>query len=340
MTNAKTSLIVETHPWLSQTLVCDGLLPWSKTYLPKQADLAEQIGRFRSAGVHHVSFTLAGGQETETDALLNLGAIRSQLGAAGIVIAHDSDAIRQAHSAGLFSASFHFQSATPFAVSLDLVDAFFEAGVRRSILAYNDANIFADGCHERRNSGLSARGRALVGRMDQVGMRVDLTHCGIRTTIDVLEMELNRPPLFSHSNARALFDHERNITDEQIRMAGKAGCYVGINGVGFFLGANSRNVAREMARHAAYIAARIGSERVGFGLDWMYLEGSDYEFFHTGRGSWPRGYPDPPWHFLQPEQLPDLVTALESEGFRRDEIAGLLGENYLRLVIGGAGSSV
>lgn len=339
MTPDKPSLIVETHPWLSQNLVCDGLLPWSRTYLPKQADLAEQIVRFRSSGVHHVSFTLAGGQEKATDALLNLGAIRSQLGAAGIVIAHDCAAIRQAHSDGLFSASFHFQSATPFAESLDLVDAFFEAGVQRSILAYNDANIFADGCHEGRNCGLSARGRALVGRMDQVGMRVDLSHCGIRTTIDVLEMDLKRPPLFSHSNARALFDHERNITDEQIRIAGEAGCYVGINGVGFFLGAEGPEVAREMARHAAYIATRIGSDRLGIGLDWMYLDGSDYGFFHAARESWPRGYPDPPWHFLQPEQLPDLVTAFETVGFGRKEIVGLLGENYLRLVAVGAGSS-
>lgn len=339
MMQSKSSLIAETHPWLSEALVCDGLLPWSKTYLPQHANLTEQIDRFRLAGVHHVSFTLAGGQETETGALLNLGAIRSQLGAAGIVLAHGRDAIRAAHAAGSCSASFHFQSATPFAGSLDLVDAFFEAGVQRAILAYNDANIFADGCHESRNAGLTARGRALVKRMDQVGMRVDLSHCGIRTTFDALEMDLKQPPLFSHSNARALFEHERNITDEQIRMAGEAGCYVGVNGVGFFLGADGRNVAQEMARHAAYIAARIGSDRVGIGLDWMYLEGSDYEFFHAGRGSWPRGYPDPPWHFLQPEQLPDLVTAFEAVGFDREEIVGLLGDNYLRLAMGGNGAS-
>jgi membrane dipeptidase len=63
----------------------------------------------------------------------------------------------------------------------------------------------------------------------------------------------------------------------------------------------------------------------------MFLEGSDYGFFHSGVERWPRGYPAPPWDFIQPEQFGDLVTELEKAGFSRDEIIGLLGENYLRL---------
>jgi len=74
-----------------------------------------------------------------------------------------------------------------------------------------------------------------------------------------------------------------------------------------------------------------GADCVGLGLDFMFLEGSDYGFYHRAKGRWPRGYPEPPWSFLQPEQFGDLVRALEKKGFSQDELKGLLGANYLRL---------
>ena len=69
---------------------------------------------------------------------------------------------------------------------------------------------------------------------------------------------------------------------------------------------------------------------MGLGLDFMFLDGSDYGFFNSARDRLPRGYPDPPWDFLQPEQFGDLVCALEAAGFSRNEMPGVLVENYLR----------
>ncbi|MEP4193509.1 MAG: membrane dipeptidase, partial [Sneathiella sp.] len=228
--------LTETFPWLQGAPIIDGLLPWSQTYLPEGADLLKHLARLRNNGFSHISFTLAGGQETAADALIQLGSIAAALRLSGAKIAHDTNIIRDAHKTGQLSASFHFQTSTPFLTSLDMVDAFYAAGVQRAILAYNDANPFADGCHETRNAGLSDRGRALVTRMDDVGMRIDLTHCGLKTSFDVLQMGLKSPPLFSHSNARALFEHERNLTDEQLQTAAQVGSYIGLNGVGMFLG--------------------------------------------------------------------------------------------------------
>jgi membrane dipeptidase len=136
---------------------------------------------------------------------------------------------------------------------------------------------------------------------------------------------------FSHSNARAIYEHERNITDEQIKACARRGGYIGVNGVGFFLGVETAKIPAAMAEHAAHIAGIAGADRVGLGLDFMFLENSDYGFFHRAPGRWPRGYPEPPWSFLQPEQFGDLVLALEQKGFDREEMKGLLGGNYLRL---------
>jgi membrane dipeptidase len=325
----------EARPSLADAVFCDGLLPWTAEFLPPGADLAEQLGRFHRNGCDHVSLTVAAGRDGAEPALARYGFLLRALGGMGsrVVIASDAAAIRLAKREGRLSVSFHFQTATPFTSDLDLVDSFRQLGITRSILAYNEANIFADGCHEPRNAGLSAAGRRLVDRMDEVGMIVDLSHCGERTSFDVLETPSAHPPIFSHSNARAIYDHERNLSDTQIRMVAQRGGYIGINGVGMFLGVSGPDIPAAMAQHAAHIAGIAGPERVGLGLDFMFLEGSDYDFFRREGVRWPQGYPAPPWDFLQPEQFGDLVTELENAEFTNTEIIGLLGENYLRLVV-------
>lgn len=295
--------------------------------------LEETLRRFWINGVDHISLTVAAGIDDHTTALARLGFLRRALRACAgwICIANTPDDIREAFRRGILSVSFHFQSATPFAASLDLVDAFAAAGIGRAILAYNEANVFADGCHEPRNGGLTAYGSRLVERMDAAGIRVDLSHCGERTSLEALDIPLSRPAIFSHSNARALYDHERNITDQQIGRCARHGGYVGVNGVGFFLGVEGPDLPRTIAEHVAHVASIAGIDRVGLGLDFMYLEGSDYGFYHAARGRWPRGYPPPPWSFLQPEQMGDVIDALMARGFTSSEVRGVLGENYLRL---------
>jgi membrane dipeptidase len=322
------------RPWLADALVCDGLLPWANHFLPPGANLAAQLRRFREAGgVDHVSLTASAGNEGPLEAVARLGFLRRELAphVDWVRIAEDVSAIRKAKSDGVMSVSFHFQTATPFTPSLDLVEAFKGSGIARAILAYNEGNAFADGCHEPRNGGLTQYGHRLIARMDEAGMIVDLSHCGLRTSLDAMEAPLRRPPIFSHSNARALFDHERNITDEQIKACAARAGYIGVNGVGMFLGVGGPHIPGAMAEHVAHIASLAGPDRVGIGLDFMFLEGSDYGFFYASRGRWPRGYPDPPWDFFQPEQFTDLVRALEAKGFSRKELVGVLGENYLRL---------
>jgi len=318
---------------LANTPICDGLLPWDRFFLPNGAQLSQQLSRFEQSGFSHASLTIASGQDTSEDVLNKLAFTAKQLNGRGVIIAHNEAEILKAFQEEKFSISFHFQTSVPFANSLDLVDAFFLVGVQRAILAYNDVNVFADGCHEPRNSGLSSLGKQLIQKMDKVGMRVDLSHCGQKTTFDVLETGLSSPALFSHSNARALYDHERNLSDDQLRAARDAGSYVGINGVGMFLNASADEIPKQMARHAAYIAEFIGPDKVGLGIDFMFLENSNYAFFQNNRDTWPRGYPEPPWSFFQPEQLSDLIRELLSVGFSKNNVKGILGENYLKLTL-------
>lgn len=321
------------RPWLAETSVCDSTLPWTETFLPPGAELGAILARFQASGFDHVSLTAAAGHDSATATLSTLAQLRKAVAdSRHLALATDRAALAAAKAAGRLSVSFHFQTATPFLGDLALIEPFHALGVTRALLAYNERNLAADGCHEPANAGLSALGRRAVAAMDAGGLILDLSHCGERTSLEAMELSAN-PPLFSHSNARALFDHERNITDEQIKACARRGGWIGVNGVGFFLAEGSCDIAQEISRHLAHMADLVGAEHLGLGLDFMFLEGSDYGFYRRAPERWPRGYPPPPWDFFQPEDIEALVVALEQRGFTQAEMQGLLGENYLRVTL-------
>ena len=103
-----------------------------------------------------------------------------------------------------------------------MVEIYYDLGVRHALMAYNQKNLVGDGCHERTDEGQSRFGLALVAEMNRVGMLVDCTHSGFRTTMDAMEASSAHLHLLSLTGARSGNDHERNINDEQIRAARSA----------------------------------------------------------------------------------------------------------------------
>src|SRR5512143_1146637 len=111
------------------------------------------------------------------------------------------------------------------------VNFFHGLGQRVSQLTYNSRNMIGNGSTERRDEGISDFGVRIIERMNQVGMAVDVSHCGDRTTLDAFEVA-KKPVLITHSNCRALAPgHPRCKTDEAIKAVGKAGSVMGITGV-------------------------------------------------------------------------------------------------------------
>jgi len=130
------------------------------------------------------------------------------------------DAIRSSGKVGIL---LGVQNAEHFR-KLDDVDYFYGLGQRVSQLTYNERNLIGNGCYERRDVGLSDFGLAVVERMNKLGMAVDVSHCGDRTTLDAFDVS-RKPVLVTHSNCRALNPgHPRCKTDEPIKaMAAKRG---------------------------------------------------------------------------------------------------------------------
>ena len=216
------------------------------------------------------------------------------------------------------------------------VNEFYNLGQRVSQLTYNSQNRIGSGATERVDGGISNFGVAIIERMNTVGMAVDVSHCGDRTTLDAFEIS-NVPALITHSNVRALAGgHPRAKSDEAIQAVGRAGSVMGITGVRNFVRDREPTTIEHMLDHFDYVANLIGVEHVGIGSD-MDADGYDdvpaaaYERLRRGYDeSYAfRGQIDTDG-FDHPQKIFDLTDGLIRRGYSDADIALILGGNFRR----------
>jgi membrane dipeptidase len=175
-----------------------------------------------------------------------------------------ADDLERAFQAGKVGVFFNLQNATYVGSDLDNLDVLHGLGVRMIQLTYNTRNLLGDGCTERTQAGLTHLGVAAVKRMNALGIVVDVAHSGVQTTLDAVEVS-ERPIAYSHTGCRALFDHPRSKTDEQLRALAARDGYVGIYAVPFFLTDRPNPSVDVMIDHIVHAAEIVGVERVGIG---------------------------------------------------------------------------
>ncbi|MGH8431673.1 MAG: CocE/NonD family hydrolase, partial [Solimonas sp.] len=236
--------------------------------------------------------------------------------------------IRAAKRAGETAIVLHFQGADPIEDELDFLNVFHAAGLRVMQLTYNSRNRLGDGCFEPTDAGLSKFGRKVIRRMEDLAMAVDLSHAGARTALEATEAA-TRPLVVTHANARALLDTPRNISDDLIRAVAASGGAIGVCAAPFFLARDKPATLEMLIDHIAYIADLVGIEHVGIGFDFAEEDADDYVYF----GYDERYIPMPPWDFpigiASHAEAGNVASALKARGFSKDEIIGVLGENFL-----------
>jgi membrane dipeptidase len=315
---------------LADAIVCDLTLPWEPGIPTEVKDGVWD--RFRSAGFTFVSLTIADDANWLSETVRYAGALRNQIEKRpDVVFVGSVDDIERAKREQRLALGFHFQGTNPFQGNLAMVQTYYDLGVRHALMAYNRKNSVGDGCHERTDGGLSRFGLALIAEMNRVGMLVDCTHTGYRTTMEAMEAS-TAPCIFSHSLARALNDHERNIKDDQIVACAKTGGVIGVNGIGFFMSADGQATTDVICRHIDHIAGLVGSQHIALGIDFVYFDDWMQAFYRANAATtYPTGYPPPPWHYWPPERLGDLTDALLARGYSEAAVRGILGENFLRV---------
>lgn len=313
---------------ISRSVVCDLTLPWG----PANENKEKALPRWPAAGFTFVSLTLGMDWISLVDTMKNIGAERARFRAQEdrFILVETADDIIRAKKEGKTAIGFHFQGTNPMERDLGMVEVYYRLGIRHALLAYNEKNAVADGCHERTDEGLSRFGLELIAEMNRVGMLVDCTHTGYRSTMEAMEAS-RAPCIFSHSGPRALHDHGRNIRDDQIRACAKSGGVMGMNGVGFFLNSRNEATSDRFVDAIDYVAKLVGPQHVALGIDNVYYMDSMIARWRANPGRYTEGYPEPPWHFVQPEQLPEIVQVMIDRGYDDSSIAGILGGNFLRV---------
>ena len=227
--------------------------------------------------------------------------------------------------------SEHFR--TPADVAL-----FHGLGQRVSQLTYNSRNLIGNGSTERRDEGISDFGAAIIERMNAVGMAVDVSHCGDRTTLDAFELS-KKPVLITHSNCRVLANgHPRDKADEAILAVKKSGGVMGITGVRMFVRDREPTTIEHALDHFDHVRRLIGSEHLGVGSD-IDLHG--YDDMPPDQNARLRAGYKGSYGFREkidiegldhPKRMFDLTEGLIRRKYSDAEIEGILGGNFRRVL--------
>jgi membrane dipeptidase len=202
--------------------------------------------------------------------------------------------------------------------TVDDVSRFYDLGQRVSQLSYN-SNEIGGGSSDGTDPGLSPFGAQIVERMNFLGMAVDVSHCGVRTTLDSIEAS-RKPVLVTHSNCRALVPGSpRCKSDEAIlRMASRGGV-IGITMVRGFVKTSGPATVENVLDHIDHVARLAGIEHVGIGSD-VDLDGRD---LHSTRRFDLDGV-------VYQKKIYDLTEGLVRRNYSNANIELILGRNFRR----------
>jgi len=223
----------------------------------------------------------------------------------------------------------HLEGGSPLEGSLAALDVLYEVGVRSMQPTWNVRNELGDGVHERdTGSGLTRFGVAVVRRMAELGMLVDLSHMaesGFWHTLRVTD----GPIVVTHANSAAVHPHPRNLTDDQVRAIAERGGVVGIHTLPTFVGQGTPTVER-LVDHVEHLVEVGGIDSVAFGGDFVSCDGprSGREaLFHD-----PRKEPPVLPELTEAHEMHTLTGALLERGFGEADVAAVLGGNLLRVL--------
>jgi membrane dipeptidase len=314
----------------------DALVWDSHSCLPlhPDADIAA-LERHRRAGVDFVSVNIGMDMNPLPQIMAVIASFRAQLRARPerFVAGEDAADVLRAKAAGKLAVAFDLEGGVPLGKRPEMVQLFYDLGVRQIHLAYNRNNTIGGGCYDA-DVPLSVLGRRIVRAINRAGMLMDCSHTGYRTSMDIMALS-DAPVIYSHANPLALAANGRNIRDDQIDACAATGGVVCVNGIGRFLG-DAAAATPTILRHIDYLVQRIGADHVGLGLDYEYELGLDQDPPGYDRAYWfppEHGYATdgPRRRNAEPEQFPEITRGLLELGYGEADIRKILGENMLAL---------
>jgi membrane dipeptidase len=335
-----------------RAIVIDGLGGFGNSKGAPGAPLTDAfVQDIRASGITCVHTTILPVGSTPPDtgftqAVIGIGECEREIEAHPDVLARvrrvaDIAAAKQAGRTGII---YGFQDGVAFETDLSRLDELYRLGIRVVQPTYNRRNLLGDGCLEPANAGLSKTGVEAIAKMNELGILVDLSHCGRRTATDAIQASV-KPVAFTHTGCAALNDHPRNRTDAELRAVADEG---GVSGIYFmpFLSEGRQPTAADVIRHLEHMIDVAGEEHVSIGTDGsVSAEIVDDEFKEIFAGFVRRrreagisapGETEDGYLFANelnsPRRLETLAGMLSDRGHSDGRIEKILGANLLRVL--------
>ncbi len=300
----------------------------------------ETLQELRSGGLTAVHVTIAY-WENARQTLSNIADWHQLLAAhADMVIQVRSAAdIEFAKRTGRTGIIFGFQNCSPIEDDIGLVRVFHDLGVRIMQLTYNNQSLLGAGCYESVDSGITRFGREVIREMNRVGMVIDLSHSGEKTSLQAIRIS-DRPVAITHANPLWFHKSIRNKSDRLLDALARSGGMLGFSTYPMHIGGSNVSLDSfcEMISDTAEI---LGIDRIGLGTDMCRNHTAAYlDWMRSGR--WTRepdkgeasaagqGWPEWPAWFRSPADMGNLTEGLARKGFSSEEIVKVMGDNWFR----------
>lgn len=213
-----------------------------------------------------------------------------------------------------------------FGTDIQGIYRLYDLGLRHASLTWNEANAFATGVGSNEKRGLTPLGQEMIHQMETLGILLDVSHLNEKSFWDVIRVA-QKPVIASHSNARALCDVPRNLTDDQVRAIAQSGGLVGVNAYHEFIDVNPEGQhLRRFVDHIEHIVSLVGMDHVALGFDFIdYLQEETRQSFSGTGDRATRGLEDA-------SKARDVTGQLQARGYKDADIQKITHENIFRVL--------
>ena len=233
---------------------------------------------------------------------------------------------------------FGFQNCSPIEDDIGLVEKIYENGCRFMQLTYNNQSLLATGCYEKNDSGVTNFGKEAIREMNRLGIVIDMSHSGEKSTLDAIEIS-DKPIAITHANPNFWYKALRNKSDQLLKTLSESGGMLGLSLYSHHLKNGSDCTLDSFCEMAAKTCELMGVKNVGIGSD-LCLNQPDSIVEWMRNGTWAKkknygegskkkpGFPKQPDWFIDARGFKNLENGLKKVGFNEMEVNNILGNNW------------
>jgi len=239
---------------------------------------------------------------------------------------------------------FGFQNCSPIEDDINLIEKVHEQGCRFMQLTYNNQSLLATGCYEKNDGGVTNFGKETIKEMNRVGIVIDMSHSAEKSTLDAIDLS-EKPIAITHANPNFWYTAKRNKSNDLLKTLSQSGGMLGLSLYAHHLKDSTKCTLESFCGMVAKTAEIMGTKNIGIGSD-LCLNQPDSIVEWMRNGTWTKsknygegsknkpGFPKQPDWFLDARGFKNLELGLNKIGFNKEEINGILGNNWYNFYMG------